>query len=261
METIIRYDELHLKSEPVKRQMLRELRKNIIRTTGNSVKIVNGRVVVDDYNEQIKKKLEHTFGIASFSPVLTVEKDMKSIEKAVSHLMKGFSKKKTFKIEAVRADKTFPRTSQQIKEQIGEIFFNQGYKVKMKDPNKTITIEIRDKSYVYDTTEKGPGGMPLQTAGYFSSQLHDTKDMLAIWMMMKRGAFPILTGKVSKTLQKNLENWTSGLKIKISDKINTTASVTSETDISNLNKLSKETFAPLVGLNQFQVKKMVSLIK
>ena len=261
METIIRYNELHLKSDPVKRQMLSELRKNIRRLTGKNVKIVDGRVVVDDYSKQIKNDLEHIFGVASFSPVITVEKDMKSIEKAVSKLMKGFSKKKTFKIEAVRADKKFPKTSQQIKEQIGEIFFNKGYKVKMKNPDKTITIEIRDKSYVYDTTEPGPGGMPLQTAGYFSSQLRSNMDMLAIWMMMKRGAFPILTGKVSKTLQKRLEKWTSGLKIKISDKTNTEAIATSETNISKLNKLPKETFAPLVGLNSSQVKTMVSSIK
>ena len=52
METIIRYNELHLKSDPVKRQMLSELRKNIRRITEKNVKIVDGRVVVDDYNKQ-----------------------------------------------------------------------------------------------------------------------------------------------------------------------------------------------------------------
>ncbi len=257
---LVRYHELHLKSEPVRRQMLKQLKSNIMRTTGKKVRIVDGRVIVEDSSKKTMQALQRTFGIASFSTMLVVEKDMKSIEKAASQLMKGFSMNKSFKIEAVRADKTFSHTSQQIKTQIGEVFFNKGYKVRMHNPDKTITIEIRDRAYVYDNVFEGPGGMPLNTAGYFSSQLRSNKDMLAIWLMMKRGATPLLYGKVNISLQKKLEKWMSSRRLKVIDKIKTEAAVTSETDINKLNKLPKETFAPLVGYNESQLKKMISSI-
>lgn len=259
MQTIIRYNELFLKSDFVKREMLSQLKANVHKSTGKSVGIIQGRLFIGDYNKKIHEALLRVFGVASFSPVIVVDKNMKDIESAASKLMEKFSKKKTFKIEAVRSDKSFALNSQQIKQQVGEIFYNKGYKVRMKNPDKLVTIEIRDKAYVYDESFQGPGGMPFGTAGYFSAELCNKNDLLASWLMMKRGAVPMFT-KANEKLKARLEKWSSGRKLKTVDVARVEARVTGETSIKELGKLPVATFAPLVGFNANQIKALTAKI-
>jgi len=118
----------------------------------------------------VSAALRNTFGIQGFSPALSVNKSIKDILNAVLKLMSAAPKEKwntTFKITSRRADKSFPLSSYEICCQAGDAVLNAypEIKVNVHNPDTTISIEVRDRAYVYITSEKGPGGLPVGCAG------------------------------------------------------------------------------------------------
>ena len=60
--------------------------------------------------------------------------------------------------------------------------------VDVHNPEMTLSVEIRDKIYVYSETLPGPGGMPVGTAGKAMLLLSGGIDSpVAGWMTAKRG--------------------------------------------------------------------------
>ncbi|MFH1420945.1 MAG: THUMP domain-containing protein [Candidatus Aenigmatarchaeota archaeon] len=254
MYTTVRFAELYLKSDPVRRWMLALLRDNIQRATNESVSSIEGRIIIREYNKNIASILKHTFGVVSFSPCHVVEKNIAAIEKTSVQLMKGVSKKKTFAIDVTRSDKAFPFTSNQAEQKIGERIFNMGYRVNLTKPDKTIHIEIRDNAYIYSEIISGPGGMPLGSAGIVTCKLTTERDLLACCLMMKRGCL-VIPRRANKKLLARLKKWYVGREIK--KKGNSMADVTSET---RLSKLEPSVFAPLVGFSNAEINKMIKKI-
>jgi adenylyl- and sulfurtransferase ThiI len=105
--------------------------------------------------------------------------------------------------------------SQEIKEKIGQQIREMGFTVDLTNPENVLSIEIRDKCYVYEKTIQGPGGMPLGTAGFVASQLRSREDLIAAWLFMKRGAEIIVIGKPDKKLLATLKKWAIGRKIRV----------------------------------------------
>lgn len=136
--------------------------------------------------------VSHVFGIAAVQRSLVLPKDMDIILKeAPEYLKDKLSSAKSFKIEAKRADKSFPYTSPQIQQLLGdavsEAFPN--LTADLHSPDATIIAEIRDKA-AYINAEKitAVGGMPVGSGGKGLLLLSGGIDSpVAAFMTAKRG--------------------------------------------------------------------------
>ena len=117
---------------------------------------------------------------------------MDSIKKtAAEYLEKQLSAAKTFKVEAKRADKTFPLKSPEIARELGGFLLSRFHhlKVDVHNPDITVTAEIREKAaYVHGNQIKGAGGMPVGTGGKAAVLISGGIDSpVAAYTMAKRG--------------------------------------------------------------------------
>ncbi|MDR2471129.1 MAG: tRNA 4-thiouridine(8) synthase ThiI [Treponema sp.] len=72
----------------------------------------------------------------------------------------------SFKIKARRTDKSFPLSSAGICAAAGEaVRTRTGLAVRMKNPGAVISVEIRERAYVYGTESRGRRGLPVGSAG------------------------------------------------------------------------------------------------
>ena len=132
------------------------------------------------------------FGIAGVNRAAVCDKDMESIKKkALEYLPDKLFGKRTFKVDAKRADKRFPLTSPEISREIGGVILSsvRGIKVDVHNPEVTVTVEIRDdNAYIRAGQEPGAGGLPLRSAGRGLLLLSGGIDSpVAGCMMAKRG--------------------------------------------------------------------------
>jgi thiamine biosynthesis protein ThiI len=132
------------------------------------------------------------FGIIAVNRAAVCEKNMESIEATVrEYLPERLEGKRSFKVDAKRADKRFPLTTPQISAHIGGLILSlmKGIKVDVHNPELTVTVEVRDEfAYVRAGQEPGAGGLPLRTAGRGLLLLSGGIDSpVAGCMMAKRG--------------------------------------------------------------------------
>ncbi len=132
------------------------------------------------------------FGIVGVNRAAVCEKNIDSIkELAREYLPEKLSGKRTFKVEAKRSDKRFPLKSPEISAEIGGVILStvKGIKVDVKNPDVTVTVEVRDENaYIRAGQEPGAGGLPLRSAGKGLLLLSGGIDSpVAGCMMAKRG--------------------------------------------------------------------------
>ena len=161
------------------------------------VKKEQGRVYVFcpesyDYEETVEA-LQRVFGIVEICPVVIYEDNgFESMAKDVVSYMKNrypdFAG--SFKVYTRRAKKTYPITSMEVSAKLGgEILdaFPDAH-VDVHEPELTLSVEIREKIYVYSDSIKGPGGMPVGTNGKAMLLLSGGIDSpVAGYMIAKRG--------------------------------------------------------------------------
>lgn len=156
-----------------------------------------GRIYIEcpevyDYEDTVKA-LQTVFGIWSICPVYIIEDtSWEALTKGVGEYVRNTYENKnfTFKVEAKRADKTYPITSPQICMDMGEYLLNEfpEMKVDVRNPQQRITVEVRSKAYVYSISIPGLGGMPIGTAGRAMLLLSGGIDSpVAGYMIAKRG--------------------------------------------------------------------------
>lgn len=143
---------------------------------------------MDGMYEAAKK----VFGIVGVNRAAVCEKNMESIAAiAREYLPEKLAGKRTFKVEAKRSDKRFPLGSIEISREIGGVILScvRGIKVDVKNPEVTVTVEVRDEyAYVRAGQEPGAGGLPLRSAGRGLLLLSGGIDSpVAGCMMAKRG--------------------------------------------------------------------------
>lgn len=143
----------------------------------------------EDYNE-IKKALEKVPGIGSFALAVRVDKTLDALkEKALERYNEV--NPSTFKVDTKRADKTFPRTSDQINREVGAYILThtKNAHVDVHHPELMIHLSIRRKdAYVYAKKDKGRGGYPLGIAGKSLCLLSGGIDSpVAAYLRRKRG--------------------------------------------------------------------------
>jgi len=212
---LVRYGEIFLKSEPVLRMWEKLLIRNIksaLKKQGIESKIRRKRGRIFIFTKNIKKvcaALGTVFGVVSFSPCFYLKtSSLKKIKTfCKQNYGKWVKKNETFAIRARRVGK-HRYTSQKLAEEVGEIVDR---KVNLKNPDKEIFIEVRDKeTFIYTEVMKGLGGLPIPASGKIISLISGGIDSpVASWLMMKRGckvvfvhfhSFPLLSrASIEKT--------------------------------------------------------------
>jgi thiamine biosynthesis protein ThiI len=186
---LIRYSEIFLKSDPVRRQWENTLIANI-REMMPDVHVRNerGRIWLDgDVRPDL---LKHIFGIVSFSEVEHIR--LNEIEAFLPDYCSrhGIERAKTFAIRMKRVGQ-HPFTSNDKAIEYGNLLRSEfpHLKVNLANPDKEIHIEIRgEQAYLYDTVMKGAGGLPLGVEGTLVALVSGGIDSpVAAWMMMRRG--------------------------------------------------------------------------
>lgn len=156
-----------------------------------------GRIYVEangefDYEETIAA-LKRVFGVAAICPVVLVEDaSWDNLTVSVKDYVKNVygDKQFTFKVEAKRADKSYPFTSPQICVEMGDYLLQNfdNMKVDVHNPDVRLHIEVRNRAYVYSEIIPGPGGMPVGTNGKAMLLLSGGIDSpVAGYMISKRG--------------------------------------------------------------------------
>lgn len=163
-----------------------------------SVRKEQGRIYVDvesefyDYDEVVEN-LSRVFGISHICPMIQLEDE--GFEKLGQDIVSYFDevypdKHITFKVNARRARKNYPKTSMEINEDLGEVLLNafEDLRVDVHNPDVMLSVEIREHIYVYSIVIPGPGGMPVGTAGKAMLLLSGGIDSpVAGYMIAKRG--------------------------------------------------------------------------
>lgn len=156
-----------------------------------------GRIYVDaesdfDYDEVVEH-LQYVFGISGICPVVYVEDEgfEKLCDTVVTYMSDVYPcRNKTFKVQARRARKDYPKESMEINMELGEVILNAfpEMKVDVHNPEILLNIEVREKIYIYSEEIPGPGGMPVGTGGKAMLLLSGGIDSpVAGYMIAKRG--------------------------------------------------------------------------
>ncbi len=119
--------------------------------------------------KKVFKALSTTFGITGFAKAYECKKDLDEIIRTAEKVLNEnpFSATGTFKIDARREDKSFPMSSYDISVMLAKTVHEMfpDLSVDLKNPDNTLCIEVRQSVYIYTNDNKGPGGLPVQTAG------------------------------------------------------------------------------------------------
>lgn len=198
---LIKYAEIAIKGKNrylFEDALVKQIRIVLSRVEGEfEVKKEQGRVYVFclseyDYDEAIAA-LQTVFGIVGICPVMIYEEqgfenmaaDVLSYMKQVHPDFAG-----SFKVYTRRAKKSYPISSMEVSAQLGGRIleaFPEAH-VDVHEPQLTLSVEIREKVYVYSQTIKGPGGMPVGTNGRAMLLLSGGIDSpVAGYMIAKRG--------------------------------------------------------------------------
>lgn len=156
-----------------------------------------GRIFVEafsDYDfDDVMQALGTVFGIVGICPVRVVEDlTYESISKAVcEYIGEEYPDKNfTFKVNARRNNKSFPKTSMELNCDLGADLLNcyQDLKVDVHKPDVLLQVEVRNVAYIYSRTILGPGGLPVGTNGKGMTLLSGGIDSpVAAYMIAKRG--------------------------------------------------------------------------
>ncbi len=139
------------------------------------------------------EKLKKVFGVATVCRGIECEKDMDSITALLAeNVNELLGSAKTFKCDAKRSDKKFPLKSPEICAICGGIVLENrpDMKVDVNNPERVITIEIRDRAaFIHGNGEKGAGGVPVGSSGRAMLMLSGGIDSpVAGHMIARRGA-------------------------------------------------------------------------
>ncbi len=166
---LVRMGEIFLKGDNRNffiKALVRHIRR-AVEGTGCTLELTQGRIFLREIEdmEEVVRRVTRVFGVHSVSPVVECDKDMEAICKTAVELMRPLEG--TFKVSARRADKRFPMDSMQINEEVGYQVLEAcaQLKVDVHKPRHVLSVEIREKAYLYVEKIPAVGGMPVGTNG------------------------------------------------------------------------------------------------
>lgn len=234
---LVRYGEIGLKG-----MNRRYFEKKFVRNIKLAIRHIEDAYVLDrhgrayvDYDEKDRDEVIHTvtkvFGVVSISIAHKIENDFEKMkteglaEVKRQMLSTGAT---TFKVETKRANKGFSMKSPEICQKVGGYILanTEGLSVDVNNPQITLTLEIRENTYIYCERIPGPGGMPYGTAGKGILLLSGGIDSpVAAYLIAKRGveleavhfhSYPFTSDRALEKvidLGKKITNYTRNLKI------------------------------------------------
>jgi len=197
---LIKYSEIGIKGKNryiFENQLCDRIKAKLSKFGEYYVSKEQGRVFVEcpegyDYDETVAE-LTKIFGIAGICPVVVIEDSSwdNLTEKVGDYVAERYEDKNiTFKVFAKRANKQYPKESPDICVDMGEYLLGRfpEMKVDVHEPQVKLTVEVRNKAYVYSDVIKGPGGMPVGSNGKAMLLLSGGIDSpVAGYMVAKRG--------------------------------------------------------------------------
>ena len=154
------------------------------------------------------RRVSHVFGIVKLSRAVECPKDFAAIcETAEAYLGETLRGIRTFKVEAKRADKTYPMKSPEICRELGAYLLDKHHhlRVDVHNPQLEIMVEIRDyAAYVHGPKVEAAGGLPVGTSGRALNLLSGGIDSpVAAWCMARRGLFVVPYTKPQEYIRDN----------------------------------------------------------
>jgi thiamine biosynthesis protein ThiI len=193
---VVHYHEIALKGDN-RPQFIERLAQNVLRATRDlgaaRTTSPRGRILLHlpdgaDW-DRLRERLLGIFGIANFSPAMTVPTEYTALEQAVLGIVSGRELGR-FRIAARRADKRSALTSMDLNQRLGRAVQERtGASVDLDRPNTTIHIEVLGQdALVYLEKVVGPGGLPVGVSGRVATLISGGIDSpVAAYRMMKRG--------------------------------------------------------------------------
>ncbi|MDR2073532.1 MAG: tRNA 4-thiouridine(8) synthase ThiI [Spirochaetaceae bacterium] len=153
-------------------QVLKRNLSTLLQSAACRVRIRDGRFFLHcprEISGQAEDALDRLFGIAGWAKTRTSDKELRNILKACVEEAKTLAEGgiRSFKVEARRSDKSFPLNSYGICCAAGDAVREElpALTVNVRSPEAVISVEIREKAYIYSLEKKGRGGLPVGTAG------------------------------------------------------------------------------------------------
>src|SRR6056297_332275 len=200
---LVRHGDLNTKSTSVKRYMEGLLVEHLEALVAD--RSVPGTVV----RERNRPRIETTeagideavdaatdaFGGVSASPCLTVEPELLTITDALANIAPAVYDGGSFAVDARRADKQLPFTSQEVAQAGGTAIWESVESsfeptVDLDDPDHTFGVEVRSETaYIYTDSVAGPGGLPLGSQAPMVALVSGGIDSpVAAYELMRRGS-------------------------------------------------------------------------
>jgi len=203
MESVVlcRYGELFLKSgnrRAFERVLADNVRAALAGLPRARVEQTHGRLLVrlpEDDADDAAARLTRVFGLVSLSVARQVDakEDLEAITAMAvdeARAVVARDRPASFKIEARRADKRFPKSSLDIDRHVGAaVQAATGLPVDVHTPALRIGIEVgTDVAYVFAGKRDAPGGLPVSASGRALLLLSGGIDSpVAGWLAAKRG--------------------------------------------------------------------------
>ena len=198
---LVKYGEIILKGgnrSRFERVLVNNIKNSVKNISEIKINVMQATIYIDvveeDKIDAVIEQLSRVFGIVSITRACVCEKDIEKIKLAAkeycrNELIPGVK----FKVEAKRADKSFPYNSLQIGMEVGGYLDDtcEGLIVDVHHPEITVKVEVREfAAYVYCAENKihGQGGMPIGTSSKATLLLSGGIDSpVAGHMIAKRG--------------------------------------------------------------------------
>jgi len=215
------------------KRFVRNARRLLDDVEGVKVESMYLRAVVHhprDKRDECITRLRRLFGLASMSPAIAVERSLEAFAAEAIEQARAIPAGETFKVETNRRDKNFQMTSPAVSREVGgRIIDAVGLGVNVRNPDHRINIEIDENAcFVFTDVVRGPGGLPIGTAGTVSLLLSGGIDSpVAGWSAMRRGcivnaiyfhSFPYTGDKTKEKvldIAKSMARWQGRLVVNV----------------------------------------------
>jgi len=197
---VVHYNELGLKkgNRPYfENRLCQHIRSVLGDCGGGEVRRMSGRMLVslkaDADLVEVRQRMQKVFGVAYFAEAVQTPATMEDFEREAWTLAQRRTFE-SFRVDARRADKSFPFTSVDINRRVGAFIQERSRaRVDLENAQLTCSIEVLGRTaLLYTDRIEGPGGLPTSTGGKVVVLLSGGIDSpVAAWKMIKRGCTAI----------------------------------------------------------------------